>query len=117
MGDINSFTGVVKILETPKQYKLSETFQFTEFRVQFPQVRRNQTSIINLVLWGKFGYESLQYYKINDYVLLEGYVSLKNKKNALSFATKEITKIQVTVLKIYPFNLNSTSLKNSKPNF
>lgn len=106
MGDINSFTGVVKILETPQEHKVSSKIFLTKFRVQFSQVRKNKTNILHLIIWGKLGREIAKYYTINDYVLIEGYLSIRDtQKQLISSSQKERRKIQITVSKIYPFNL------------
>ena len=54
-------------------------FLLHEFRVQLPQVRQNNI-IINLVFWGKFSQDIINYYEINDYIIIEGYLSIRDKK-------------------------------------
>lgn len=103
MGDTNLVGGIVKILETPKQKNFHSNIQVTKFRVQFPQVRR--TSLVYLTFWGNLAVDTANYYKVNDYILIEGYISVKDKQpfNNLTFKSK---KIEITVLKIYPFLLS-----------
>jgi single-stranded DNA-binding protein len=103
MGDINSISGLVKILENPKQKVLNNNILVTHFRVQFPQVRNN--SIVHLKFWGKLARDVATYYKINDYILIEGYIALQNKQKLPSIITRS-KKVEITVLKIYPFLLN-----------
>jgi len=98
MSDTNYIGGIVKILETPKQKFLKTNILITEFRVQFPQIRKNK--VINLIFWGKLGKDVTNYYKVNDYILIEGYLSVS--KNQL----KKKNQIKITVLKLYPFILN-----------
>jgi hypothetical protein len=100
----NHIAGVVKILETPKQKNNRKNISFTECRVQLPQARNKR--VINLVFWDRLAREVPKYYKINDYILIEGYVALP-KKQALR--TK---KVKITVLKVYPFLLNSNRSMN-----
>ena len=102
MSDINSVGGVVKILEPPKQKILNNNILVTCFRVQFPQVRKN--CIVHLKFWGNLASDVSTYYKINDYILIEGYISLKDKKANISNLQK-LKKVEITVLKIYPFLL------------
>nr|QYB19094.1 hypothetical chloroplast RF41 [Climaconeis cf. scalaris] len=94
----NYIGGVVKILEIPKQKILKNNIIITEFRVQFPQVTK--TSIVNLILWGSLSWNLLNYYKVNDYIIIEGYLSIKSH----SLCNLKIVKI--TVLKVYPYLLN-----------
>ena len=103
MTDINSISGVVKILETPKQQIINNNVLITNFRVQFPQVRNN--SIVHLKFWGNLARDVSTYYKINDYILIEGYIGIKDK-NVTTSKIQVSKKIEITVLKIYPFLLS-----------
>ena len=100
MPDTNFIGSIVKILETPKQKSLTNNFLITTFRVQFPQVREN--SIVSLKCLGNIGKDIIRYYKVNDYILIEGYLKLNNQ------SSKKKEKIEITVLKLYPFLSNST---------
>lgn len=103
MGDTNFVGGVVKILEDPKQKIINNNVLCTYFRVKFPQVRKN--TIVHLTFWGNLARDVKTYYKENDYILIEGYLSLRDKKiPTLNLKTKK--KIEITVLKIYPFLLS-----------
>lgn len=114
MGDINSIFGVVRILEIPRKKRILKNIFVTELRVQFPQVRKNKTGIISLVLWDSLAQEIIKYYKVNDYILIKGYLSIRNSK--IHFTNKKLKNIQITVLKIYPFKLNSSDFKLSISN-
>jgi len=96
MGDTNYIGSIVKVLETPRQKILENNITFTEFRVQFPQFRGNK--IINLVFWGKLASEVANYYQVNDYIIIEGYLSTVNKQ--------ALKKVEVTVLKVFTFVLS-----------
>ena len=103
MSDTNSISGVVKILETPKQQIINNNILVTRFRVQFPQVRKN--CIVHLKFWGNLARDVATCYKIDDYILIEGYIALKDKETATS-KIQTSKKIEITVLKIYPFLLS-----------
>ena len=106
MGDTNHISTIVKILETPVQTFINNNqVSFTQVRVQLPQVRNN--IIINLVFWGKLSQDVANYYRVNDYIIIEGYLSLRNKK-----AIQNFKKVEITVLKVYPFLLSSTHQTN-----
>ena len=106
MADTNYVGSIVKILENPIQKNFNNNVSVTEFRVQLPQIRN--TRIINLVLWGKLARDVGSYYQINDYIMIEGYLSLRNKAKVNINLTKQNSKkVQITVLKVYPFLLNS----------
>ena len=103
MGDTNLVGGIVKILETPKQMNFNPNIQVTKFRVQFPQVR--QTSLVHLTFWGNLAIDTANYYKVNDYILIEGYISVRDRKQLNNVISKS-KKVEITVLKIYPLLLN-----------
>lgn len=103
MSDTNFIGGVVKVLETPKQDIINNNIFFTHFRVQFPQVRNN--SVVHLKFWGNLARDVANYYQINDYILIEGYLSLINQQSS-NFSNRFPKKIEITVFKIYPFLLS-----------
>lgn len=100
MNDTNFLVGIVKILETPKQDLLNKNIKIIQLRAQFPQVRKN--SIVSLKIWGNLANDVINYYKMNDYILIEGYLAIQTNKNRdITFQPKQ--EIEITVLKIYPF--------------
>ena len=101
MADTNYISGIVKILENPIK-RVFNNISITQVRVQLPQVQNN--IIINLIFWGKLSDDIIGYYNINDYIIVEGYLSLKNNKT--------FKKVEITVLKVYPFLLSSTDQAN-----
>jgi single-stranded DNA-binding protein len=102
MIDTNYFSGVVKIIENPKSSTMNKTILVTKFRAQLPQVRNKV--LIHLVFWDKLGRDVENYYKIDDYIIIEGYLSVREKKGN-QLMSKSLKKIEITVLKIYPFLL------------
>ena len=75
MGDTNYFASIVKILEKPNQKVVNNKIRNYEFRAQLPQVRNSR--IVNLVFWGNLARDITNYYQVNDYILIEGYLSLQ----------------------------------------
>ena len=104
MNDTNYISGIIKILESPKQKILKNNILVTTFRAQIPQFRN--TRIVKLSFWGNLARDVITYYKVNDYLIIEGYLSLRNPENSQSMISKS-KKIEITVLKVYPFLLNS----------
>ena len=97
---MNYIGGIAKILEMPKQSLLDNNVIITKVRVQLPQLRNTQ--VVKLTFWGNLASDVNNFYKTNDYVIIEGYISYKNELQLQ--APKQI---EITVLKIYPFLLNS----------
>ena len=100
MVDTNYITSIVKILEDPISKSLTETVITTEFRGQLPQIRNNR--IVHLIFWGNLARDIPNYYQVNDYIMIEGYLSLrhKNKKNK-TFIKQNKKQVQITVFKAY----------------
>lgn len=103
MSDTNYFSGIVKVLETPYQYLNNDQEAMITFRAEIPQNRHNK--LICLVFWGNLGHEIQNFYRINDYILIEGYISLQSK-NRVSILTPNPKQVTITVLKVYPFLLD-----------
>ena len=99
MGNINYFTGIVKILENPREKFFNNKIPIVRFRAELPQIRKNRT--ILLIFWGSLGSDIKNYYQVNDYILIEGYLSIRNK----NLKDKKSRKVIITVKKVYPFLL------------
>ncbi len=110
MSSTNVIGGVVKILEVPNQKTLNNTLSVTQFRAQFPQARQN--CIVHLKFWGNLAHDVATYYKINDYILIEGYLSFKDQ-TSINSPGRNIKKLEITVLKVYPFLLSYDRSINS----
>ena len=109
MSDTNYIGGIVKILEIPEPRLINNDSLFVTFRVQLAQVQNNR--IIHLVSWGKLAQDILNFYKMNDYILIEGYISLQTPLNFDS--NFPISKsMKVTLLRVYPLLLSSNCFAN-----
>ena len=103
MGNTNYISSIVKILEEPQKKIL---YSKVEVRAQFCQARNNDLPVlVNLVFWGKLGDTILNYYKPTDYLIVEGYVSIKNKQK-LTTKNQFLRYAEITVLKVCPFLLD-----------
>ena len=98
MGDTNYISSVVKILEKPAQKVISDKIVRTDFRVQLAEVRNVQ--LAHLVCWGNLALDIMNNYQVNDYIMIEGYLSLPTKTND-SLVKPQLKKAQITVLKVY----------------
>jgi len=104
MADTNYVGSIVKILEKPRQTVVKDKITTTEFRVQLPQVRNSR--VIKLVFWGNLARDVANYYQVNDFIMIEGYLSVRTKLNT-NLKKQNSKKVQITVLKVYPFLLSS----------
>jgi len=95
---------MIKIIEKPEQSFFDNDISVTEMIAKFYQFRDNSYNICKISIWGNLSYDVMQYYQINDYLIVEGYISRRNS----SFEKYNITtEIEISVFKIYPFALNN----------
>jgi hypothetical protein len=96
---MNYISCIIRILEIPKIELGSNNIEMVRFRVQLPSIRNKVQSpiVIYSTIWGNLAYDIISYYRINDYALIEGYISTSsnNKKNDSS--------ITLNITKLYPF--------------
>jgi len=99
---MNYTTLIVKLLGTPKKSSIENEIPVTEFIGKFYQYRKNKYTICKLIVWGNLADDLLKYYDTNDYMFVEGHVSIQE-----SFI-KELnvkTNIQISVYKAFPYAL------------
>jgi len=69
----------VKVIKNSGQSFFADGTSLTELTVQLPQVRKNSVKIIFQVsIWGKLSYDVAKYYQPDDYIIIEGYISMRN---------------------------------------
>lgn len=102
MGNTNYFSTIVKVLENPTKTVSQKNTPISRFRAELPQIRKNR--VIHLVFWGNLANHVSIYYQVNDYLLIEGYLSIRDSKKNDTLK-KNFKKIEVAVLKVYPFFL------------
>ena len=97
----------VKVIKSSGQSFFADGTSLTELTVQLPQVRKNNMKVILQVsIWGKLSYDVAKYYQPEDYVIIEGYISVKN------ITTTQVSnllnkKVEICVFKLYPLLLKS----------
>ena len=106
MGSTNYFSTIVKILENPKNITSKKNIPVSRFRAELAQIQKNK--IIHLVFWGNLANHVSTYYETNDYLIIEGYLSIRHNNNK-DLLKKNFQKIEIAVLKIYPFFFESKS--------
>ena len=97
----------VKVIKNSGQSFFADGTSLTELTVQLPQVRKNNLKVILQVsIWGKLSYDVAKYYQSEDYIVIEGYISIRN------INTDRITnlldkQVEISVFKLYPLLLKS----------
>ena len=104
MSDTNYIAAIVKILESPKTKMIKNNIVVTKFRAQLPQIRK--TRVVDIVGWGNLAKDMAKYYSTSDYILIEGYLSLR-KFSQPNSNQKVLKRPRFTILKAYPFLLSS----------
>ena len=97
----------VKVIKNSGQSFFADGTSLTELTVQLPQVRKNNLKVILQVsIWGKLSYDVAKYYQPDDYIIIEGYISLKNinADRAVNLLDKQV---EISVFKLYPLLLKS----------
>jgi hypothetical protein len=97
----------VKIMKNSGQSFFEDGTSLTELTVQLPQVRKIHTKIIlQLSIWGKLSYDIAKYYQPEDYVIIEGYISLRDitSNRVINLSNKQV---EISVFKFYPLLLKS----------
>jgi hypothetical protein len=108
---MNYISLIVKLIGKPEQSFFDDNISVTEVMAKFSQVQKNRNDItIKLCIWGNLAYDMVQYYQINDYILVEGYISLNQVDLDASKLLNE-KQLELSVFKIYPFLLSNTRLK------
>ena len=104
---MNYATFIVKILEKPEQSFFNDNTSVTEVLVKFSQVKNNASkTVFQLSFWGNLAYDIAQYYRVNDYIIIEGYISLR--ESLAHQSTFSVDKqVEISVFKVYPFIINS----------
>ena len=105
---MNYTSFIIKVLNKPQYTLCDQKIPLTEALGKFYQFRNNSHTICKLSFWGRPAYEILKYSKKNDYLLVEGYLSLRQS----TFEKVNIhTDIEISIFKVYPFPLKTQQIK------
>lgn len=97
----------VKVIKNSGQSFFKDGTSLTELTVQLPQLQKNRPKIIlRLSVWGKLSYDIAKYYQPEDYVIVEGYISLRDitLNQIVNLSNKQV---EISVFKFYPLLLKS----------
>jgi hypothetical protein len=93
---------LIRVVSKPERSFFDNDIIYTEFVGKFYQFRKNEYTLCKISVWGNLAYDTLRYYHINDYLIVEGYLSLRDSTlENLSIKTS----LEITACKIYPFAL------------
>ena len=94
----------VKVIQNSGQSFFADGTSLTELVVQLPQISKNYPKlIVHISIWGKLSYDVAKYYKPDDYIIIEGYILIKNLNvgslKSLNLINKQV---EISVFKLYP---------------
>jgi len=105
---------IVKLIGKPEQSFFEDNISVTEIDAKLSQTRKNNVDIIiKLSVWGNLAYDIVQYYQINDYIIIEGYISLSKSFSEIDNINND-KQVEISVFKVYPFLLNNIRVNNSE---
>lgn len=101
---MNSAVCIVKIIDKPVKSFFKQQIVVTEVKVKVikNKVDANSKNILNISIWGNLSANLLKNPKINDYFIIEGYISIRKTLSTLEIAQHD-KQIDISVLNMYPF--------------
>ncbi len=99
---MNTSIFIVKIVSQPIQSFFIGDISIVEIIVEFPKAKKKKSfQDIRLSIWGDLGGDICKYYKIGDYVIVEGFLSLRTNVSGIILDKEP----EFTITKFYPFLL------------
>ena len=99
---MNSCTFIAKIVSTPQQRLITGDICLVETRIQIAKLwNKKGFDQFQISIWGNLGKDFIKYYRVGDYIIINGVLNFKEIKSGNLF--KKETKM--TVLDYYPFLL------------
>lgn len=106
---MNYASFIVKIVKRPKKSFFQNNIVVTTMLVEYVPTRKKKLNIENtfqILIWENLSYETVKYYKPDDYIFIEGYISLRPGFSIHTQTSQLDKKIEVSVFKHYPLFLN-----------
>lgn len=102
---INEGFFTVKILEAPRKLKFFSDCDKVEFTAQLFTDKRYSEDLVLISMWGLLAEHVASFYRIYDYVLVEGAIRIQNTNE---FEPKKF--LEIAAARIYPILLEDESL-------
>ena len=105
---MNYTSFIVKVLKEPEQSFLQNNIVVTKMLVKFVSPRMktlNTKDTFQISIWENLFSETIKYFQPNDYIVIEGYVSLRPNISPLNKIFKADRQVEISVFKHYPFLL------------
>lgn len=105
MNYMNHTNFLIRVVSQPERslFKIeNDDIMSAEFLAKFYQYKNKPHTFCKIKVWGNLAYDTLKYYNINDFLMVEG--SLRVNKST-SEDLKLPTSLEIYVSRIYPFAL------------
>lgn len=90
---------IIKVLENPEHLMINET-PLIKVPVKFTSSNQKLSNFnLTLILWGGFRDDFINYYKVKDYLLIEGIITSNRKTN-------DNDEVNLIAKRVYPFLLD-----------
>jgi single-stranded DNA-binding protein len=98
---------IAKIINEPISSQFDDNISLVELIVKFPTIRKTKTiNTFRVLVWGNLADDIVKYYRVNDYIIIEGYVRNFSEPGVAD-------QVEISARKIYPFLLkNQTNILN-----
>ena len=91
---MNYINCIIRILEIPSQVFYFNKIPFIKVKAELVRIKNSQNIVIVFAkIWGDLGLDLINYYQVNNYLLIDGYIS-----NESTFSNTTLT-----VFQIYPY--------------
>ena len=99
---------IVKIVKDPEQNFFKDNTVVTKMVGKFVPTRKRNSDIedtFQISIWENLSYETIKYYQLNDYIFVEGYISLKSNFYGSIQDSQLDKRIEISVFRHYPLLL------------
>nr|UHY40800.1 Ycf41 [Thalassionema bacillare]UHY41058.1 Ycf41 [Thalassionema bacillare] len=95
---MNHINSIVQILEISPLKFYDNKIVIVQFRAQLPSIRvkTKRPIILKFSIWGNLAFDLINYYRVNDYMLIEGSFA------SLLFQNEQPI-ININIIRVYPF--------------
>lgn len=105
---------IVKLLKKAEQGFFEDGTTVSEVLVEFYDINQPlSVEKLQVSLWGELSQEIIENYVVNDYILIEGYLSYGDT-NMDDLSNQMQNQLELTAVKLYPFLLKHQNLKINK---
>ena len=105
---------IAKLLKKAEQGFFEDGTPVSEVLVEFYEGNQPfSPEKLQISLWGELSQDIIEHYSVNDYIIIEGYLSY-GENNIDNTSNDMQNQLELTVVKLYPFLLKHQILKKNK---